>query len=119
MNLIRMAIGRPTAVMAAVLMLVTFGVVALETIPIQLTPDVQRPVIQVTTSWPGAAPAEVEREITTRLEEELTGIEGVTEMTSTLANENAAANAHGTMDSIGLLSQNSGLDLSLEVLLLD
>ncbi len=83
MNLIRMAIGRPTAVMAAVLMLVTFGVVALETIPIQLTPDVQRPVIQVTTSWPGAAPAEVEREITTRLEEELTGIEGVTEMTST------------------------------------
>ena len=83
MNLIRMAIRRPTAVVAAVLMVVTFGVVALETIPIQLTPDVQRPVIQITTLWPGAAPIEVEREITTPIEEELTGIEGVTEMTST------------------------------------
>ena len=39
MNLIRLAIERPIAVLAAVLMAVMFGLVALVTIPIQLTPD--------------------------------------------------------------------------------
>jgi len=45
MNLIRVAIDRPIAVIAAVLMVVLFGLVALQTIPIQLSPDVDRPVI--------------------------------------------------------------------------
>ncbi len=44
MNLIRHAIDRPIAVIAAVLMVVMFGLVALRTIPIQLSPDVDRPV---------------------------------------------------------------------------
>ncbi len=81
MNLIRLAIERPTAVIAAVLMIVMFGLVALRTIPIQLSPDVNRPVITVTTSWPGAAPAEVEREILNRQEEEMAGLEGLHSIT--------------------------------------
>jgi len=82
MDLIGFAIRRPTAVAAAVLIVLALGLVALNTIPIQLTPDVRRPVLQVTTSWSGASPLEVEREITNRLEEELTGIEGMSEMSS-------------------------------------
>ena len=82
MDLIGLAIKRPTAVAAAVLIVLALGLVALQTIPIQLTPDVRRPVLQVTTSWSGASPLEVEREITNRIEEELTGIEGVAEMSS-------------------------------------
>ena len=68
MNLIRTAIDRPIAVISAVLMTVLFGMVALQRIPIQLAPDVNRPVITVETLWPGAAPAEVEREIVNRQE---------------------------------------------------
>ncbi len=82
MDLIGLAIKRPTAVAAAVLIVLALGLVALQTIPIQLTPDVRRPVLQITTSWSGASPLEVEREITNRLEEELAGIEGVAEMSS-------------------------------------
>ncbi|NIA70125.1 efflux RND transporter permease subunit [Pelagibius litoralis] len=82
MDLIRLAIERPIAVIAAVLMVVMFGLVALQTIPIQLAPDVNRPVITVTTSWGGAAPAEVEREITNRQEDELKGIESLESITS-------------------------------------
>ena len=63
MNLIRVSIERPIAVVSAVFMVVLFGLVALETIPIQLAPDVNKPVITITTDWPGAAPAEIEREI--------------------------------------------------------
>ncbi len=77
MDLIRQSIARPTAVMAAVIMAVLFGFVALRTIPIQLAPDVSRPVIQITTNWRGAAPAEVEREILNPQEEALKGLEGL------------------------------------------
>ena len=82
MDLIGLAIKRPTAVAASVLIVLTLGVVALQTIPIQLTPDVRRPVLQVSTDWSGTSPLEVEREITNRLEEELAGVEGVADMSS-------------------------------------
>ena len=80
MNLIRLAIDRPIAVVAAILMVVMFGLVALQTIPIQLTPDVRKPVLTVETFWPGAAPAEVEREIITQQEEVFKGLEGLNRM---------------------------------------
>ena len=80
MNLIRAAIDRPIAVVAAVLMVVMFGLLALRVIPIQLAPDVRRPVITITTNWRGGSPAEVEREIVNRQEEVLKGLEGLTEM---------------------------------------
>jgi HAE1 family hydrophobic/amphiphilic exporter-1 len=86
MNLIRVAIQRPIAVVAAVLMVVMFGVLALETIPVQLAPDVRKPIITVTTNWFGAAPAEIEREIINRQEEVLKGLEGLEEMISTSQN---------------------------------
>ncbi len=82
MNLIGTSIQRPIAVMAAVLMVVMFGYVALQTIPIQLTPDINRPIIVITTNWGGAAPAEVEREIVNRQEEALKGLEGLEEIVS-------------------------------------
>ncbi|MCG8562512.1 MAG: efflux RND transporter permease subunit, partial [Hyphomicrobiales bacterium] len=82
MNLIRIAIERPSAVVAVVLMVVLFGIVALQTIPIQLAPDVNRPIITIQTEWGGAAPAEVEREVAIRQEEVLTGISGLAEITS-------------------------------------
>ena len=82
MNLIRLAIDRPIAVLAGVLMALMFGVVSLQTIPIQLAPDVQRPIIRISTSWSGAAPIEVERELVTRQEEALRGLDGVKAMRS-------------------------------------
>ena len=81
MNPIRLAIERPIAVIAAVLMVVMFGLVALQSIPVQLAPDVRQPVITIETLWPGAAPAEVEREIVTRQEDVLKGLQGLERMT--------------------------------------
>lgn len=81
-GLIRLSIERPIAVLAAVLMIVMFGVVAFAKIPIQLTPDVRKPIISLETVWPGAAPAEIEREITNEQEEVLKGIEGLDQISS-------------------------------------
>jgi len=82
MNIIRLSIERPVAVMAAVLMIVMFGLVALNAIPIQLTPDVRKPVISLQTIWSGAAPVEIEREIINRQEEVLRGMEGLEKIIS-------------------------------------
>ena len=82
MNLIGYSIARPRAVIAAVLMVTMFGALALRTIPIQLTPDVVRPVITVTTNWRGGSPAEIEREIVNRQEEAFKGLEGLASMDS-------------------------------------
>ncbi|MBF0250405.1 MAG: efflux RND transporter permease subunit [Alphaproteobacteria bacterium] len=81
MNLIKLAIERPIAVVSAVILVVLFGLLALQTIPIQLTPDIRKPVLSIRTNWPGAAPAEVEREILNRQEEEMRGLENLDEIT--------------------------------------
>lgn len=90
MNIIHGAIYRPIAVVSAVLMVIMFGLVALQTIPIQLTPDVRKPVITVRTVWAGAAPAEIEREITNRQEDALRGLQGLDEMRSRSENGRAS-----------------------------
>ena len=82
MKLIELAVRRPVAVMSVVLMVVLMGWVALQAIPIQLTPDVRKPLIQVQTTWRGAAPLEVEREILIPQEEALKGLEGLESMES-------------------------------------
>ena len=74
MNLIQLAINRPMAILAAVLMTIMFGVIALNSIPIQLIPDIRKPVISIRTAWPSASPAEIEREITSRQEDVLKNI---------------------------------------------
>ncbi|PPR09307.1 MAG: Efflux pump membrane transporter BepE [Alphaproteobacteria bacterium MarineAlpha11_Bin1] len=82
MSLIKLSIERPIAIVAMVLMVLLFGYVALQRIPVQMAPDVRQPIIIVKTSWPGAAPQEVEREIVNPQEEVLKGLEGVKKMTS-------------------------------------
>ncbi len=82
MKLIELAIKRPVAVLSIVLMTVLLGWLALQTIPIQLTPDARKPLVIVQTNWRGAAPAEVEREIINRQEDVLKGIEGLERMES-------------------------------------
>ena len=76
-GLIRGAIAHPIGVLAVVLSMILFGVASLQTIPIQMTPDIGKPILQVRVSWPGASPKDIEQEVVLRLERELTGLSGV------------------------------------------
>ena len=76
-SIIKLAIERPIAVMALIFMCIIFGGLALQTIPIQMSPDIEKPVLDVRVSWPGAAPEDVDREIISRLEKELASLNGV------------------------------------------
>ncbi len=83
MGIIRFAIENPVKVTVAVILMVLFGILSIFWIPIQLTPDVDRPLITVNTFWEGASPQEIEREIVDRQEEKLKGVRNLKKMTST------------------------------------
>jgi HAE1 family hydrophobic/amphiphilic exporter-1 len=65
-----------------VFLLALFGLIALFRLPVQLTPNVERPEITVETIWPGASPHEIEREIIEEQEEQLKSLEGLVKMES-------------------------------------
>ncbi|MEL7472810.1 MAG: efflux RND transporter permease subunit, partial [Planctomycetota bacterium] len=58
MDLVRLSINKPVGVTVGVLLLVLAGLIGLTFIPVQLTPTVDRPVITVSTNWPGRSPDE-------------------------------------------------------------
>jgi hydrophobic/amphiphilic exporter-1 (mainly G- bacteria), HAE1 family len=82
MKLVDTAVHRPVSVIVGVLLIALFGLIALYRIPVQLIPDVDRPVVTINTRWSGASPEEVEQEIVQRQEEMLKAVEGLEKLTS-------------------------------------
>jgi HAE1 family hydrophobic/amphiphilic exporter-1 len=82
MKIFESFIGNPVKVSVGILIVALFGTISVFTMPKQLIPAVQNPIISVETRWPGASPQEVEREIVQEQEEQLAAIEGLVKMTS-------------------------------------
>ena len=82
MPLVEVFVRNPVKVAVGVLLVALFGFVALQRMPMQLTPEVQTPIITVTTLWPGASPQEVEQEIIIEQEEWLKSVEGAVKLSS-------------------------------------
>jgi HAE1 family hydrophobic/amphiphilic exporter-1 len=89
MPFIRFAIENPVKVAVGVILLALFGTLSIFAIPVQLTPDVDAPVIKVTTRWTGASPQEMESEVVDRQEEKLKSVANLRKMTS-VSQENEA-----------------------------
>jgi len=53
MNLIAACVANPVKAAVGVLLVVLFGLIALWTMPVQLTPEVQVPTITVSSRWRG------------------------------------------------------------------
>ncbi|MFM7739373.1 MAG: efflux RND transporter permease subunit, partial [Planctomycetota bacterium] len=49
-------IENPVKVCCGVILIVLFGLLAIFQMPIQLSPDVERPQVSIETVWPGASP---------------------------------------------------------------
>ncbi|MEW6428983.1 MAG: efflux RND transporter permease subunit [Thermodesulfobacteriota bacterium] len=101
MDIVGYSIHRPVSVTVGVILVVLFGLIGLNKLPVQLTPDVEAPQITVNTTWAGATPYEVEKEIIEKQEETLKGLRGLTKM------ESAAYNSRGEIT----LTFNLGTDL--------
>ena len=86
MDIVKYALNKPVSIVVAVILIVTFGIIGLNKLPVQLTPDVETPKITVQTIWNGATPYEVEKEIIEKQEEALKGLQGLTKMESSSYN---------------------------------
>ncbi len=80
MGLTRLSLNNPVAVVVAVILVLLFAFISLSKLPIQLTPEVKKPEITISTSWRAAAPEEIESEIIDPQERALRGLPGSTEI---------------------------------------
>ncbi len=86
MDIIRFFIHKPVTVAVGVIITIMFGLIGIQKLPMQLTPDVEIPLITVNTSWYGATPYEIEKEIIEKQEKVLKGLQGLTKMESSSYN---------------------------------
>jgi len=98
MKLSDVAIGRPVLASMASAALVLFGVIGYSRLSVREFPDVDPPVISVTTTLPGANAQVVETAVTDILEEELSTIQGLRTLTSVSQEEFSLITLEFTLD---------------------
>src|SRR5579884_568837 len=82
MSLSVLCIRRPVLATVLTLMVVLLGLVAFGRLPVREYPDIEFPIVSVTTEYPGASASLVETDVTRVLEESLAGLEGLRTLTS-------------------------------------
>jgi multidrug efflux pump len=82
MKISDLSIRRPVLASMLSLALVLFGVIGYTQLAVREFPDVDAPIVSVTTVLPGANPQVVESAVTDILEEELSTVEGLRTLTS-------------------------------------
>jgi hydrophobic/amphiphilic exporter-1 (mainly G- bacteria), HAE1 family len=83
MFLSELSIRRPVFATVMMLALVTLGIFSYGHLNIDMYPDVEMPVLTITTIYEGAPPESVEREVTRKIEEAVNPIQGVKHISST------------------------------------
>ncbi|PKL95060.1 MAG: AcrB/AcrD/AcrF family protein [Gammaproteobacteria bacterium HGW-Gammaproteobacteria-8] len=78
----RLGLSNPVAVAVGCILLVIFGLLSLMRLPVQMTPNIDRPTISISTGWRAAAPNEVEAEIIEPQEAQLRDVPGLQRMNS-------------------------------------
>lgn len=92
MDITRAAIKNATGVGIGITLLVCLGLYSLFNLSVQLFPDIDRPYINIQTSWRAASPQEIESEIIEPQEEVLQGIPGLESMSAWANQGNAWIN---------------------------
>jgi len=81
---------RGTLLTVILLIVCLFGALAALRVPVQMIPDLEVRVISVVTSWPGATPQDVEKEIIIEQEEYLRGIPNLQRIVSNASTGSAS-----------------------------
>jgi len=82
MRISRAAVHRPIFTVMVVLIVVLLGIISLLRLPIDLMPDISYPTISVSCVYENAGPEEIEELITRPIEEAMSAVPGVEEVTS-------------------------------------
>ena len=92
MTLPAISIRRPVLTCMMSLALVLFGLISLTRLPVRELPNIDPPIVSVSTIYPGANAEVVETEVTERLEEVINNVEGIKTLTSTSREEVSSIN---------------------------
>lgn len=84
------SVRRPVFAAVISLILVIIGLMSMQTMSVREYPDIQRPIVSISTSYRGAASDIVERRVTQVLEDQVAGISGITKMSSRSYDERSA-----------------------------
>ncbi len=82
MKLVDLSIRRPVAIAMAFLAIVVFGVVSFSRLPLDLLPGIAFPTVTIQTTYPGVGPQEIETLVSRPIEETVSVVRGVQEVTS-------------------------------------
>ena len=79
----KLAINRPITTLMGVLTFIVFGLMSYNSMPTNLFPNVDFPVVTVQTTYNGADPSTVETKVTDKIEEAISGVDGIDKLMST------------------------------------
>lgn len=82
MTLTELSIKRPSFIIVIFTILIGGGLICYNQLSYELLPDFSPPLLTVTTTYPGASPATVESQVSKPLEDGLSGLENITEVTA-------------------------------------
>ena len=82
MKLSELSVRRPVFATVISLLLIIIGLVSLQRLSIREYPDIDRPVVSVTTNYSGASAPVIETKITQVIEDSIAGIEGILKIES-------------------------------------
>ncbi len=85
MNIAHFSVRRPVLTVMAALVVIIAGAVSLQRLSIDLMPDITYPTLSISTQYENASPEEVEELITRPVEEAMSAVPGVEEVTSVSA----------------------------------
>ena len=89
MNLSKLSVNRPVAVIMVTLIVVILGAVSLTGLPIDLMPQIQIPIAIVSTSYSGVGPQEIEELVTKPLENAVGTVSEIKTIRSTSSEGNS------------------------------
>ena len=76
------SVKRPVFATVIALLLIAIGVLCFRDLPLREYPEMSPPVVSIGTSYPGASAAVMETKVTRVIEDQISGIEGVTSIRS-------------------------------------
>jgi len=80
------SVKRPVFAIVINLLLLTFGLVAFSMLPLREYPDIETPIVNISTEYTGASAEIVETKITQIIENRISGIEGIKSINSSSRN---------------------------------
>jgi multidrug efflux pump subunit AcrB len=82
MGFIKLVLKRPVTILIVVAGLIIFGIMSIFTVPVELVPDIENPMLIVTTVYPGAGPEDVDELVSKKIEDNVSTLSGLKNVSS-------------------------------------